>query len=104
MKFKSINTVKLILFIDLSLLNLGSVSYGALRSVKSSPQRNENTVNKTFVDPIENDDSLGNKIVNFEMRLLGTPYVAAGCSKNGFDCSRFVYYVYNNFKIKVPRS
>lgn len=104
MKFKRINTVKLTLFIGLSLLDVGNDSYGAFRSVKSSPQRNENTVTKIFVDPIENDDSLGTKIVNFGMRLLGTPYITAGCSKNGFDCSGFVYYVYNNFKIKVPRS
>lgn len=104
MKFKNINTVKLIVFIGLSLLSAGSVSYGAFKSDISSPQRNENTITKTFVDPIENDDSLGNKIVNFGMGLLGTPYIAAGCSKNGFDCSGFVFYVFNNFKIKVPRS
>ncbi len=96
--------MKLTLVIGLSVLVAGSVAYGAFKSVKSSPQKNEITFTKTFVNPIENDDSLGNKIVNFGMGLLGTPYITAGCSKNGFDCSGFVYYVYNNFKIKVPRS
>ncbi|MFV8377946.1 C40 family peptidase [Flavobacterium sp. LB3R33] len=96
--------MKLLVFTCLSLFVLGSLTYGAFKSAISFPQRNENTVTKTFVDPIENDDSLGNKIVNFGMKLLGTPYVTAGCSKNGFDCSGFVYYVYNNFRIKVPRS
>jgi cell wall-associated NlpC family hydrolase len=104
MKFKSINTVKLTLFIGLSLLDVGSVSCGVFRSVKSSPQRNEITFTKTFVNPIEKDNSLGDNIVSYGMEFLGTPYVAAGCSKDGFDCSGFVYFVYNKFKIKVPRS
>ena len=96
--------MKLTLFIGLSVLVAGSVAYGAFKSVESSPQKNEITVKDTLVDPIDNNTYLGDKIVNFGMGLLGTPYVAAGCSKNGFDCSGFVYYVYNNFKIKVPRS
>jgi hypothetical protein len=43
-------------------------------------------------------------IVAFGESLLGTPYVEAGCSKAGFDCSGFVYFVFKNFKIEVPRS
>lgn len=104
MKSKKTNTVKFIIFIGLSLLVLGSVAYGALRASTSSPQGNKITVNDTLADPNENNGYLGDKIVNFGMGLLGTPYVAAGCSKDGFDCSGFVYFVYNNFKIKVPRS
>jgi cell wall-associated NlpC family hydrolase len=38
------------------------------------------------------------------MKLLGTPYIAAGSGKNGFDCSGFVYYVFKHFEIQVPRS
>lgn len=47
---------------------------------------------------------LRDSIVNYGMKLLGTPYVSAGCSKKGFDCSGFVYFVFQHFKIKVPRS
>jgi cell wall-associated NlpC family hydrolase len=104
MKFKNINTMKLTLFIGLSVLVAGSVAYAEFKSVKSSPQKKEITVTKTFVNPIENDGSLGDRIVSYGMEFLGTPYVAAGCGKDGFDCSGFVYFVYNNFKIKVPRS
>jgi cell wall-associated NlpC family hydrolase len=43
-------------------------------------------------------------IVNYGMKFLGTPYVTAGCSKEGFDCSGFVYFVFQHFNIKVPRS
>jgi cell wall-associated NlpC family hydrolase len=104
MKFKNINTMKLTLFIGLSVLVAGSVAYAEFKSVKSSPQKKEITVTNTFVNPIENDGSLGDRIVSYGMGFLGTPYVAAGCSKDGFDCSGFVYFVYNHFKIKVPRS
>lgn len=104
MKSKNINTVKFIIFIGLLPLVLGSVAYGALQTSKPYSQRNEITVTKAFVDPIINDDSLGDKIVSYGMEFLGTPYVSAGCSKDGFDCSGFVYFVFNHFKIKVPRS
>ncbi|MBG6187433.1 C40 family peptidase [Flavobacterium sp. CAN_S2] len=104
MKFKNMNTMKLTLFIGLSVLVLGSIAYGSSKRGGFLSQKNEIIVKDTLVDPFDNNTYLGDKIVNFGMGLLGTPYVAAGCSKNGFDCSGFVYYVYNNFKIKVPRS
>lgn len=99
MTFKNINILKFVAFICLALLILGSVAYGSPRV--NFPQRSETFVKKTLM---EDDVYLGDKIVNFGMGLLGTPYVAAGCSKNGFDCSGFVYFVFNHFKIKVPRS
>ena len=48
--------------------------------------------------------SLKDSIVDFSMELLGTPYLAAGNKKDGFDCSGFVHYVFKHFKIVVPRS
>jgi cell wall-associated NlpC family hydrolase len=44
-------------------------------------------------------------LVNFSLSLLGTQY-AYGCSdpEKGFDCSGFIYYVFNHFGIQVPRS
>jgi cell wall-associated NlpC family hydrolase len=50
------------------------------------------------------DYSLRDSIVNFGMKFLGTPYVAAGCGKDGFDCSGFVYFVFQHYQIEVPRS
>ena len=96
--------MKLKLFIGSLLLVLASIAYGSSKAVGFSSQKRATIVQYTPVDPINNNGYLGDKIVNFGMGLLGTPYVAAGCSKNGFDCSGFVFYVFNNFKIKVPRS
>ncbi len=47
---------------------------------------------------------LTDSIVSFGAEFIGTPYVYAGTSPNGFDCSGFIYYVFKNFGIEVPRS
>lgn len=104
MKFKSINTLKLTLFIGLPLLVLGSIAYGSSKANRFSSQKSETIVIDSLILPIDNNRYLGDKIVSYGMEFLGTPYVVAGNGKNGFDCSGFVYFVYNHFKIKVPRS
>ncbi len=44
-------------------------------------------------------------VIRFAKKLLGTPYLYASSSpKKGFDCSGFVKYVFNNYKINLPRS
>ena len=89
MTSKNLNFLKFRTFIALSLLDLGNVAYGSL---------------KTNAFSLQNNVSLRDKIVSYGMGLLGTPYVTAGHSKKGFDCSGFVYFVFNYFEIKVPRS
>lgn len=56
------------------------------------------------VDVVETNSSLQDSIVNYGMKFLGTPYVTAGCSVDGFDCSGFVYFVFQHYHIDVPRS
>ena len=89
MTSKNLNFLKFRTFIALSLLVLGNVAYCSL---------------KTNAFSLQNNVSLRDKIVSYGMGLLGTPYVTAGHSKKGFDCSGFVYFVFNYFEIKVPRS
>ena len=48
--------------------------------------------------------SIGEQIVAFAEQLLGTPYVWAGSSPSGFDCSGFVSYVFKNFGYTVNRT
>lgn len=44
-------------------------------------------------------------VVRYAKKLLGTPYRYAGSTpQKGFDCSGFVKYVFNNYKIYLPRS
>ena len=48
--------------------------------------------------------NLRDSIVNFAVSLLGTPYKTAACGIDGFDCSGFVYYVFQEFNFNIPRS
>jgi cell wall-associated NlpC family hydrolase len=47
----------------------------------------------------------GRQLIDFAQTLLGVPYkYASSDPSEGFDCSGFITYVFNNFDIKVPRS
>lgn len=41
-------------------------------------------------------------LVAFALSLEGIPYVYAGKSLEGFDCSGFTYFVYNKFGFEIP--
>ncbi|PXY45742.1 C40 family peptidase [Flavobacterium hydrophilum] len=44
-------------------------------------------------------------IISYAKQYLGTRYLYASSNPNkGFDCSGFVYYVFNNFDLTLPRS
>ncbi len=58
-----------------------------------------NTLQPTF--DFVNRDSL----VSFAKTLIGTPYLYGSTDPaKGFDCSGFITYVFNHYKISVPRS
>ncbi|MDO9276660.1 MAG: C40 family peptidase [Lutibacter sp.] len=92
---------KFAVLIGLSVIVLGTRAYCSSRVVDRLTKKDETIVKSA---PIKNNVSLEESIVSYGMELLGTPYVESGCSKDGFDCSGFVYYVFKHFKIQVPRS
>ena len=55
-------------------------------------------LNKESAEPAAN-------LVSFAQTFKGTPYKYASANPaKGFDCSGFVMYVFNHFRISVPRS
>ena len=45
----------------------------------------------------------GAQIVQMAQQYMGTPYAWGGSSPGGFDCSGFIYYIYSQFGISLPR-
>jgi hypothetical protein len=43
------------------------------------------------------------ELITFAQTLIGTPYLWAGVTTKGFDCSGFTSYVFNNNNIQLPR-
>ena len=52
---------------------------------------------------VANVTDLRKNLVKFAFKYQGTKYRSGGDDPNGFDCSGFVSFVYNEFKIDVPR-
>ena len=47
---------------------------------------------------------LADSIVSYGLSLIGTPYLPAGITCEGFDCSGFVYHIYQKYGISLPHS
>ena len=58
----------------------------------------------TTTDPPSSGGTTGGDVVDYALKFLGTPYVWAGSTPSGFDCSGFVMYVYRHFGISLPHS
>jgi len=47
---------------------------------------------------------LPDSIVAYGLKLMGTPYLPAGITHNGFDCSGFIYHVFKKYGVDLPHS
>lgn len=81
---------------------LGILAFNSSREEKSFHKESE--INVLPIDIHEFNLPLRDSIEDFGMELLGTPYVYGACSREAFDCSGFVYYVFQHFDVEVPRS
>lgn len=48
--------------------------------------------------------NLAQKIIADGKKYIGTPYVWGGTSPSGFDCSGFLYYVFQHNGVDIPRT
>lgn len=80
------------------------IGYVSFDNLKDSKTQNQFSHQENTFTSLSTNNTLRDSIVDYGIELLGTPYVTAGSGKEGFDCSGFVYFVYQHFNIKVPRS
>jgi cell wall-associated NlpC family hydrolase len=67
--------------------------------------KNIDTAVLTPTTGVETGNIQPDELMKFAETLIGVPYVYASTDpKVGFDCSGFITYVFNHFKISVPRS
>jgi len=52
----------------------------------------------------ESSTNSNDALISLAKSKLGSPYVYAKTGPNSFDCSGFVYYVFNKNNIQVPRT
>ena len=52
----------------------------------------------------EHRRELANALIQSGLNKIGIPYLYGGNSLKGFDCSGFVYHIFGEFNINVPRS
>lgn len=72
------------------------------QSSSSGSSSSSSGSSKTYSSP---GSATGSNIANYACQFVGNPYVSGGTSlTNGSDCSGFVYSVYKDFGISVPRT
>ncbi|SES79408.1 Putative peptidoglycan binding domain-containing protein [Oceanobacillus limi] len=64
----------------------------------SSKKESEN------VQKVEVKGSNHKNVIQLAQSLIGTPYVWGGTSRNGFDCSGFLQYIFKEQNIEIPRT
>ncbi|WP_330949244.1 C40 family peptidase [Virgibacillus sp. MG-45] len=76
-------------------------------STESNSATNGNTVNTGSTEqnekPSANVSYNVNKLTNAAENLIGAPYLWAGSSPEGFDCSGFIYYAYKDAGMGINR-
>lgn len=93
--------MKYVIFIGLPAIVIGISS---IKEIKVVPEKRETPAGYILLNIPKRNALLRDSIVHFATDLLGKKYKEGGCGNDGFDCSGFVYYVFQHFKIQVPRS
>ncbi|SFW88142.1 C40 family peptidase [Chitinophaga sancti] len=85
------------------ILMLNTLLLSCILSCSDAPK--ERGIDSTFIVAPVDTSTLPTRMLRFAKTLKGTPYKYGSTNPRvGFDCSGFITYVFNHFKIEVPRS
>ncbi|WP_226655360.1 peptidoglycan-binding protein [Guptibacillus hwajinpoensis] len=65
---------------------------------------NGSSVTSSSSSQVKSASTSNSSVVSIAKQYMGVPYVWAGTSPSGFDCSGFLQYVYNKAGISIPRT
>lgn len=81
----------------------GSVTITHLKNTPSKPLTSRSTYPPVVTEKTANNITI-DEIINYGKTLIGTPYIWAGTTPNGFDCSGFLMYVFKRNGVSIPRT
>jgi cell wall-associated NlpC family hydrolase len=83
---------------------------GGLNETGQTKEKKEKFFAKVFKDTKSNirlavpKPLLADSIVAYGLSLIGVPYLPAGITCEGFDCSGFIFHIFDKYGIKLPHS
>ena len=92
------------------LITMFLISCGHSKKLSGIPKNTEissriNIKEKVPAVKISADNITADELISYAESLEGTKYKYGGTNEeSGFDCSGFVWHVFNHFNIKVPRT
>ena len=99
---------------DASVLRADSAPADSTKTSKGKTKRSadsdvfQSQVDRRVRDYLAANDKEGvrsrDELIRTAKKALGTPYVRGGTSTNGFDCSGFVQWTFNQVGVKLPRT
>ncbi|WP_416143878.1 LysM peptidoglycan-binding domain-containing protein [Planococcus koreensis] len=90
------------------IMNWNSLTSSTIRVGQKLKVQNTVVATQPTPKPVSNpapapSGTAGN-LISIATSQLGTPYVWGGAAVGGFDCSGYIYYVFNQAGIKIPRT
>jgi LysM repeat protein len=90
------------------IMNWNSLTSSTIRLGQKLKVQNMVVATQPTPKPVSNtvpapSGTAGN-LISIATSQVGTPYVWGGAAVGGFDCSGYIYYVFNQAGIKIPRT